>query len=159
MELLGPSYYGVSGTLVDKYKREKKIWPSMCQYVTVGTGTSYHGIVLHRYSPVRATGITPEDTCSKAMKIPIIVQQGCNRPNDIKAERPNVWPYRKAMTGPIIVLCRYDPMMGPIIILHRYDPVQATQIMNEGACNNNVTSRITQRPKGQISGWTKCTML
>ena len=56
---------------------------------------------------------------------PIIVQQVYNGPNDIKAERPNVWPYSKANTGPIIVLCRYVPMAGPIIILHRYSVVQA----------------------------------
>ena len=75
-------------------------------------------------------GIMPKDTCSKAMTGPIIAQQGCDRPNDIKAERPNVWPYINAMTFPIIVL-------------RGYCPVRATQIMNEGMCNNTVTGQIT----------------
>ena len=74
-------------------------------------------------------GIIPEDTCDKAMAGSIIVQQGCDRMNDIKAERPNVWPYSKATTGPIIVL-------------RRYDPVRATQIMNKGTCNKTVTGRM-----------------
>ena len=73
MELLVPSYYGVSGTLVYKYEREIKILPSICHDVAVGTGTSYHIIVLHRYSPVCATGIMPKDTCSKDMRGQIIV--------------------------------------------------------------------------------------
>ena len=71
----------------------------------------------------------PEDTCSKDMTGRIIVQQGCDRPNDIKAERPNVLPYSKDMTGPIIVLRRHGPMTGPIIVLRRYGPVKATQII------------------------------
>ena len=75
-------------------------------------------------------GIMPKDTCSKAMTSPIIAQQVCDRPNYIKAERPNILPYRKTMTVPIIVL-------------HRYGPVQATPIMNKGMCNNTVTGQIT----------------
>ena len=102
----------------------------MCHDITVGTGTRYRSIVLCRYSPVRATGIIPEDTCSKAMTGPIIVQQGFDRQNDIKAERPNVWPNRKAITGPIIVL-------------HRYGPVRATQIINKGTYNKAVTGQMT----------------
>ena len=89
----------------------------------MGTGTSYHSIILHRYSPVRVTGIIPEDTCRKDMPGPVIVKQGCDRPNDIKAKQPNVWPYSKAMTGPIIVLCRYGHTTGPIIVLRIYVPV------------------------------------
>ena len=91
----------------------------------MGTGTSYHSIVLRIYRPVHATGIMTKDTCRKATTGPIIAQQGYDRPNDIKAECPNVWPYRKAMTGPIIVLFRYGPMTVPIIVLRRYVPVQA----------------------------------
>ena len=91
----------------------------------MGTGTSYHSIVLRRYSPVRAMGIMPEDTCRKDMKGLIVVQQGYDRLNDIKAERPNVWPYSKDMTGPIIIICRYGPMKGTIIVLCRYGPVRA----------------------------------
>ena len=64
--------------------------------------------------------IIPKDACSKAITGQIIVQQGCYSPNDIKAKQPNAWPYSKAMTGPIIVLCRYVPMKGPIIVLRRY---------------------------------------
>ena len=124
-ELLVPSYYRVSGTLVDKYKREPNILQSTCHNVTVGKGTIYHSILLCRYIPVRATGIMPEDTFRKVMKGPTIVQQGYDRPNDIKAKQTNFWPYSKAVTGPIIVLCWYGPMTGPIIVLHRYGPVQA----------------------------------
>ena len=89
----------------------------------MGTGTSYHSIVLRRYSPVHAKWIMPKGTCRKAMGGQIIVQQGYERLNDMKAERTNVWPYRKAMTGPIIILCRYGPMTVPIIVLHRYGPL------------------------------------
>ena len=112
----------------------------------MGTGTSYHIIVLHRYSPVRATGIIPKDTCSKAMTRPVIVQQGCDRPHDIKAKRTNFWPIRKAMTGTIIVL-------------RRYGSVQATQIMTEGTYNKAVTGQMIKILKGQIYGQTKCTLL
>ena len=124
----------------------------------------------------------PEDTCSKDMTGRIIVQQGCDRPNDIKAERPNVLPYSKdmtgpiivqqvcdrsndikakrpnvctyikAMTGPIIVLRRYGPMIGPIIVLRRYGPVRATHIMNKGTCNKYVTGQMTKSPNDQMSG-------
>ena len=80
---------------------------------------------------------------SKDMTGPIIVQQVCDRSNEIKAERPNVCPYSKAMTGPIIVLRRYGPMIGPVIVLRRYGPVRATHIMNKGTCNNTVTGRMT----------------
>ena len=76
----------------------------------MGTGKSYHSIVLLRYIPVRDTGIMPKYTWSKAMTGLIILQQGCVRPNDIKAEWPNVWPYIKATTGPNIVLRRYGPV-------------------------------------------------
>ena len=85
----------------------------------------YHSILLRRYIPVRAMGIIPKDTCRKAMTGPIIVQQGYDRPNDIKAKRSNVWPYSKAVTGPIIILYRYGPMTVPIILLRRYGPVRA----------------------------------
>ena len=85
----------------------------------------------------------PEDTCRKATKGPIIVQQGYDRLNDTKAKRPNVWPYSKATPGPIVVLCRYGPMTGPIIVLHRYGPIQATQIMNEDTFNKTVTGQMT----------------
>ena len=71
----------------------------------------------------------PKDTCSKSMTVPIVVQQGCDRPNYIKSELPNVWPNKKAMTG-------------PIILLRRYRPVQATQIMTKGTYNKAVTGRI-----------------
>ena len=84
-DLLGPSYYGVIGVLVDKYERETKIWPRTCHDVTVGAGTSYHSIVLRRYTQVRATGIMTKDTCRKDMAGPIIVQQGCDGPNVIKS--------------------------------------------------------------------------
>ena len=94
----------------------------MSHDVTVGTGTIYLIIVLCRYIPVLATGIIPKDTCSKAMTDPIIVQQGCDRANDIKAERPNIWPNKKAR-------------IGPIIVLRRYGPVRATHIMTEGTNN------------------------
>ena len=80
----------------------------------------------------------PEDTCRKDMTGPIIVQLGYDRSIDIKAKRPNFWPYSKAVTGPIIVICIYDPMKGPIIVLRRYGPVQATHIMNKGTFNNTV---------------------
>ena len=70
---------------------------------------------------------------------PIIVQQGCDRPNYIKAERTNVWPNIKAMTGPIIVICRCGP-------------VRATQIMTKGTYNKAVTGEMM---KGQMSGQTK----
>ena len=106
-------------------------------------GKSYHSIVLRRYSSVRATGIITEDTCSKYITGPIIVQQGCDRLNDIKAERTNVWPYSKAMTSPIIVLCIYGPITGPIVVLRIYGPIQATQIMDEVTCNKNVTGQMT----------------
>ena len=79
----------------------------------------YHSIVLRRYNLVHATGIMPEYTCRKAITGLIIVQQGYDRPNEIKAERPNVWPYIMAMIVPTIVLCIYGPMAGPIIILRR----------------------------------------
>ena len=75
-------------------------------------------------------GIIHEDTRIKAMAGPIIVQQGCDRPNDKKAKRPNVWPNSKAMTGPIIVL-------------RRYGPVQATQIMTKGTYKKAVTGQMT----------------
>ena len=97
----------------------------MCHNVTVGTGVSYHSIVLRRYNLVRDTGIMPKDTCRKAITGPIIVQQDYGRPINIKAERPNIWTKCKAMAGPTIVLCRYGPITGPIIILRRYGPVQA----------------------------------
>ena len=84
-------------------------------------------------------GIIPRDMYSKAITGPIMVQQGCDRPNDIKSKRPNVWAYSKAMIGPIIVLCRYGPMTVPMILLCRYGPVRATQIMNYGTCNKTVT--------------------
>ena len=76
----------------------------------MGTNTRYHIILLRRYRPVRDTGIMPEDTCSKAMKGHIIVlcryssvqdtqimtkrhmKQGCDRPNEINYEGPNVRP-------------------------------------------------------------------
>ena len=38
-----------------------------------GTGTSYHITLLRRYSPERATEISPKDTCSKDIKGQIIV--------------------------------------------------------------------------------------
>ena len=126
-DLLGPNYYGVSRTLVDKYKHETKILPIMCHNITVGTGTSYYIIVIRRYSPVRATGIMPEDTCSKAITGPIVVQQDCDRPNYIKSKRPDVWPNIKAITG-------------PIILLRRYVPVQATRIMTEGTAKPGETN-------------------
>ena len=115
----------------------------MCHNVTVGTVMRYHSIVLRRYSPVHATGIMPEDACSKDKTGPIIVKQGCDRPNDIKSERPNVWLYSKAVTGPMIVLCRYGPITVPIAVLHKYGPVRATNIMNKGMCSKTVTGRIT----------------
>ena len=74
--------------------------------------------------------MVPKDMCSKATIGPIIVQQGCDRLNDINSERPNVWPNSKAMTIPIIVL-------------HRYVPVQATQIMTKGMYSKAVTGRMT----------------
>ena len=61
---------------------------------------------------------------------PSIVQQGYDRPNYVKAEWSNVWPYSKAIKGQIILLCRYGPMTGPIIVLHIYGPVRGTQNMN-----------------------------
>ena len=80
----------------------------------------------------------PKETCRKAMTGPIILQRGYDRPNGIKAECPNFWPYSKAVEGPIIVICRYDPMTGPIIVLRIYGTVRATQIINEGKCNKTV---------------------
>ena len=87
---MGTSYYGVIENMLDKYKCETKIRPSTCHDVTTGIGTGYHSIVLLIYIPVRATGIMTENKCSKAMTGPIIVQQGYDRPNDIKAEQSNV---------------------------------------------------------------------
>ena len=72
----------------------------------------------------------PEDTCSMAMTGPIIVQQVCDRPNDIKAERPNVCTNSKAMTG-------------QIILLRRYGPVQAIQIITKVVYNKAVIDRMT----------------
>ena len=60
---------------------------------------------------------------------PIIVQKGCDGPNEIKAERPNVWPNIKAITGPIIVL-------------RIYGLVKATRIINEGTYNKAVAGRM-----------------
>ena len=142
-ELSGPSYYRVSGTLIDKYKRETQIWPRTFHDGTVVTGTRYHSIVLGRYSPVRSKGIMPKDTCRNAMTGPIIAQQGYYRPNDIKSERPNFWTYIKAAIVPISVLCRYGPMTGPIIVLRRYGPVRETHIMNKGTCNKTVSGQMT----------------
>ena len=89
----------------------------------MGTGTSYYSIVLRRYSSVSAKEIMTKDNSSKATTGPVTVQQGCDMPNDIKSERPNVYPYSNDTTGSIIVLCRYGPMTGPIIELRIYGPV------------------------------------
>ena len=96
-ELLGTRHYGVSGNLVYKYECETKIWPSTYHDVAVGTGTSYHIIVLRRYSPVRATKIRPKDMCSKAMKGQIIVLRiyGPVRATHIITKGT----YNKALTG------------------------------------------------------------
>ena len=75
-------------------------------------------------------GLMPKDTFTKAITGPIILQQGCDNPNDIKSEKANVWPNIKAMTGPIIVICRYGAL-------------QATQIMNKGTYNKAVTVQMT----------------
>ena len=68
----------------------------------------------------------PEYTCSNDMTGPIIVQQGCDMPNNIKAKRKKIYPNSEAITGPVIVL-------------RTYGPLQATQIMTESTYNKSVT--------------------
>ena len=73
MELLLPSYLGVSVIEVVKNKHETKNLPITCHNVAVGTGMSYHIIIIRRYIPVRATGMVPKEMCNKDMTGHIIV--------------------------------------------------------------------------------------
>ena len=49
----------------------------MCRDIPVGTDTSYHIILLRRYSPVYSTGMMPKDTFNKAMTGHIILLRRC----------------------------------------------------------------------------------